>query len=310
MSLNDFIQLTSLKRFQLTDVTLDFTNFIDEGAQGGVYKHIQDNQEYAIKIIDPESWEDEEEFYKDALWQTEIIHHINGNQKCIHFYGYDILDNKIIFIMELLNQSDDLSNYIERFLCNGVINDYIAEQNSGRNKNISEYFTLDRDIKLKIIYDIMVSICEVHEKGIIHCDIKPPNIICYNIEGKVNTKLIDFGASLFSDENSTLIETDFKHGTLGYSSPEDYQQYLIGKPSDIYSFGVTAIEIWCGDIWKSDDETFKSCRNEVLKMLRNIEKEELIIGTLLRKCICMDPYQRPTIQQLIKCFKDLKGIPN
>ena len=54
---------------------------------------------------------------------------------------------------------------------------------------------------------------EIHDKGVIHADIKPDNII-YNKDSK-ELQLIDFSASLFKVEDVELIETDWKHVSLG-----------------------------------------------------------------------------------------------
>ena len=96
------------------------------------------------------------------------------------------------------------------------------------------------------------------------------------------------------------METDWTHGTLGYRVRKDHNN-LLGKCSDIYSLSVTFIELWCGDIWYSGED-FKSCRNEVLRSLRIIEREEKEMGKVLRKCLDMESKRRPTIQKLEEWF--------
>ena len=99
------------------------------------------------------------------------------------------------------------------------------------------------------------------------------------------------------------METEWEHGTLGYRCPEEENNSLLGKTSDIYSLAVTIIEIWVGDIWYSG-ETFRSCRNEVLCSLRILEKEEKDLGIILRRCLNMNGKKRPNIQKLCNFFNN------
>ena len=49
-----FIQLTPLQRFKLTNFNL--IDILGKGASGCVYKHIQDNNSYAVKVLNIEDW--------------------------------------------------------------------------------------------------------------------------------------------------------------------------------------------------------------------------------------------------------------
>ena len=128
---------------------------------------------------------------------------------------------------------------------------------------------MDRTKKINIIKNIILSFKEIHDMDIIHGDIKTNNIIINDITS--DAKIIDFGASMYTETERLYIETEWEHGTLGYRCPEEEFNSLLGKASDIYSLAVTIIEIWIGDIWYSG-ETFKTCRNEVLRSPENIGK--------------------------------------
>jgi serine/threonine protein kinase len=68
--------------------------------------------------------------------------------------------------------------------------------------------------------------------------------------------------------------------------------------SDIYSIGVTMIEVWTGEIWY-DGEDFDSCRNEVLISLEKIIKKENELGKLLKRVIHLEEEKRPTATELM-----------
>ena len=61
--------------------------------------------------------------------------------------------------------------------------------------------------------------------------------------------------------------------------------------------------IWCGA------ESFKTCRNEVLKSLRMIEKNDIDngIGILLRKCVSLHCNNRITINNLLEGIKQISN---
>lgn len=300
--MENFLKKTPLKRFKLKDFTYRY--FLGKGASGSVYKHSQNDVIYAVKVLNKGGWE-EEDFYEDLLWQTEIIKHMGELKNSVNFFGFDVvqMDNvkTIALVMEYFDHND-LYEYINS-------KKYWSKlyENKGycfkKGKTFNVYTMLKLE-KLNISKGILEAVKEIHSKGIdvVHSDIKTANIIMVE---PLCIKLIDFGAAIFSEDNDGLCRTDWNHGTIGYASPEDTQNYLLGKSSDIYSLGVSLIEVWSGFIWdKSDD--FQGCRCEVLKSLRLIEKNDKEIGKILRKMINKNSSKRPKIDKVIEYFDAVK----
>lgn len=75
-----------------------------------------------------------------------------------------------------------------------------------------------------------------NKKYIIHCDIKPANILI----DKGKFKLADFGLSRFKDSDETS-KTEWHRGTLIYSPPE--KQDLMGRGRDVWALGCVLLEI-------------------------------------------------------------------
>lgn len=287
--------------FVLTDAT---TVMLGEGASGKVYSYISDNGEkLIIKMMYSGEWESNDEFFKDIVWQSMIHNEINKLEKSVKVLGYneynDMDDNHYVcFIMEYYEEYNDCFSFLDcgENWSREIVSPYKRKDNF---KN-DTFYTVDRSLKLCIVKNIIESLKEIHHVDIVHGDIKTNNIIINSSTGDV--KIIDFGAALFIEDNRKYMATDWTHGTLGYRAPEEDNSNLLGKSSDIYSLGVTIIEVWTGDIWYSG-ESFKHCRNEVLKSLRVIEKHEKNLGSILRKCLNMDSARRPTIQKLDSFFQ-------
>src|SRR3712207_5203945 len=83
-----------------------------------------------------------------------------------------------------------------------------------------------------------------HERGIIHRDIKPRNIL---ITDSGNVKVTDFGIARAADATTTSHLGDIL-GTAKYMSPEQAMGEPVGPASDLYSLGVVLYEMLTGRV--------------------------------------------------------------
>jgi serine/threonine protein kinase len=112
---------------------------------------------------------------------------------------------------------------------------------------------LSPDERLNLFRDVCAAVQHAHQKGIIHRDMKPSNVLVEEIDGKPVPKVIDFGlakalAGRLTDR--TLVsELGKTVGTLIYASPElaAGRQYDIDTRTDVYSLGVILYELLVGE---------------------------------------------------------------
>ena len=101
-------------------------------------------------------------------------------------------------------------------------------------------FLLEFLSKLNSIFKIL------NENGIVHCDIKPSNILIHKNQGELEVSLIDFGMALRTkniEERKILFP-------LGYAAPELLLNHLdiTDQSSDIYSLGILIWRLYAGHL--------------------------------------------------------------
>lgn len=119
--------------------------------------------------------------------------------------------------------------------------EYMSQSLSTR---IKESGKLDEATTKNFTKQITLGLAYLHSKKVVHCDIKPENILIDN-EGQV--KLADFGLSIILEGvESTTKETGIR-GTAAYLAPEVAKEVGTGFAADIFSLGVTVIEMLTGE---------------------------------------------------------------
>jgi serine/threonine-protein kinase len=96
---------------------------------------------------------------------------------------------------------------------------------------------------LKIVWDICRGMSAAHQVGVVHRDLKPPNILI-NDSGLV--KVVDFGLAAVNHGDARLTKTGVLLGTPTYMAPEQVRARTIDARTDIYSLGVIMYEMFTG----------------------------------------------------------------
>jgi eukaryotic-like serine/threonine-protein kinase len=129
--------------------------------------------------------------------------------------------------------------------------------------------------------ELFISVCQAiqhaHQKGIIHRDVKPSNVLVTSHDGKPVAKVIDFGVAKAIHQHLTerTIYTNFAQmiGTPLYMSPEQAEMsgLDIDTRSDIYSLGVLLYELLTGTTPLEKKRLREAAYDEIRRLIREEE---------------------------------------
>ncbi len=131
--------------------------------------------------------------------------------------------------------------------------------------------------RLELFIQVCNAVQHAHQKGIIHRDIKPTNVMVTLHDGKSVPKVIDFGIAKAINQKLTekTLFTRYAHiiGTPAYMSPEqaELSDLDIDTRTDIYSLGVLLYELLTGTTPFGEEELRKAGYIEMQRVIREQE---------------------------------------
>src|SRR3954463_7717298 len=139
----------------------------------------------------------------------------------------------------------------------------------------------DKHLPIRDRLELFIEVCQAvqhaHQKGIIHRDIKPNNVLVAEYDNRAIPKVIDFGVAKATAQKLTehTLFTEFGQvvGTMEYMSPEQskFNQLDIDTRSDIYSLGVLLYELLAGSTPFEGKRLKEAAFDEMLRIIREEE---------------------------------------
>ncbi|MBQ8079430.1 MAG: Stk1 family PASTA domain-containing Ser/Thr kinase, partial [Oscillospiraceae bacterium] len=199
------------------DGRYEITELIGVGGMADVYKatDIIDNKEVAVKILKKEFSENE-----------EFLRRFRNESKAIALLSHP----NIVKIYDV-GFSDKLQFIVMEYIDGITLKEYIDNEQ-----------VLTWKDSVHFIIQILRALQHAHDRGIVHRDIKPQNIMLLT-DGTI--KVMDFGIAKFARGDSST-QTDQAIGTVHYISPEAARGDETDEKSDIYSVGVMLYEMLTG----------------------------------------------------------------
>jgi serine/threonine-protein kinase len=161
---------------------------------------------------------------------------------------------------------------------------------------------------IRMARDVCFALAEVHRHGIVHRDVKPANLLQTD-DGR--TMLIDFGlARVVAGTDGGITAQGAVLGTPGYMSPEQ----CLGEPAtckaDVYSLGVTIMELVLGTNPFSAPTLLETLKRQIELAPRRLDamlpgrvNEEL--AELVHRMLAKEPSQRPSAERSLETFAGL-----
>lgn len=136
---------------------------------------------------------------------------------------------------------------------------------------------LDIGERLELFTQVCDAVQHAHQKGVIHRDLKPGNILVEYVDGKAVPKIIDFGIAKALhqrlSDRSFFTESGRILGTLEYMSPEQAATsgQDIDTRTDIYSLGVVLYQLLTGALPIDSATLRQAALDEAVRIIREVE---------------------------------------
>jgi serine/threonine-protein kinase len=125
---------------------------------------------------------------------------------------------------------------------------------------------------LGITRQITAGLAAIHDGGLVHCDIKPANVM---IDGRGRARIIDFGVAVQAGEPSD----GRRAGTLDYMAPEQRTRGEVNARTDLYSLALVFHQMVAGRPAEAEPELPAGC--------------DARTRAVLARCLAPDPARRP-----------------
>lgn len=201
------------------DGRYEIKEIIGVGGMANVYRAYDsiDDRTVAVKILRDEHMQND-----------ELLRRFRNESKAIA-----VLSHPNIVKVYDVSFNEDIQYIVMEYIDGITLKEYIEQQKVLRWKE-AVHFTVQ----------ILRALQHAHDKGIVHRDIKPQNIMLL-ADGTI--KVADFGIARFARASQQTV-TDKAIGSVHYISPEQAKGDVTDEKSDIYSVGVMLYEMTTGKL--------------------------------------------------------------
>lgn len=166
--------------------------------------------------------------------------------------------------------------------------------------------TLPQSMLARLGADVAAALAHAHERGIVHRDVKPQNVL---LDERDNPKLTDFGIARALDTTQESRANAYL-GTAAYSSPEQLQGHRVTPKSDIYSLGATLYHAATGGP-PFTGAPIEVANQQVVRAPDPPRERGASMGAgleaLILDCLAKDPEERPDAARVHEKLRERSG---
>ncbi len=263
----------------------------------------------------------------------ELLELIGGGGMADVYKAHDILLDRPVAVKLLHEQFSNDAEFVNKFTIEArhsaginhpnIVNIFDVGQDAGRHFIVMEYVageTLKARIQreghlsvaesLSIAKEIASALVQAHRMNIIHCDIKPHNILITR-EGHV--KVADFGIAR-AVSAATMTYGNNVVGSVHYFSPEQAKGTTLTPKTDVYSLGVVMYEMLTGQLPFNGETPVAIALKHLQDTAPSVRQLDTsippVVEAIVSKAMTKDPDARPESSQLVRDISQAQAMIN
>jgi len=263
--------------------------FLGEGGMGTVFQveHAALGRPYALKVLRSKVVERDptagDKFLREARTASRVRH---PNIVDVFDFGH-MPDGRPYFVMELL-EGESLADRVHRG-------------------------ALPPAEVVSIARQLATALAAAHERGVIHADVTPSNVLVVGGDGALHVKLVDFGLAELAGEGLRDDVPEFVLGTPAYISPEQLRGLSPTERSDQYGLGAVLFELLTGHPPFEDPDLRTLCMMHITAPVPAVESPHgplpPKLADLVTTCLQKTPQARfPGMRAFLAALEEIERV--